>query len=210
MLKLICNLEGGNKQIQYKRKVEAGDAFEVDLLVEYVGKKGTSITFDTIILEILYNDDNFVLTTDPRSRPLPGELAGKGSVDAFNFRPLTIGSVKDKRGPFSEASLLTLRHATGDASGPYKTATGRAGFTNKTNPFKVMAGVLTSAEKGRVFALPESQLGQSNLIVVGHIYDGSKPIATESVVSTITVVPRTQGLAPEKGPSPMADHGWTP
>lgn len=195
MLRLICNIDATRQGLHVKREIEAGTAFDVGLVAEHVGE-GKATAFDTIILEILYNDHDYVLFTDPRSHPIVGELAEiTKTVDAFDKRPLQPGRESDAGSPFSSGSLLALRSSTGDFYGPYKTSTGRAGISAVGKAFEVSHGRPVTVMAGRMFALAETAGGESTVVISAHVFNGSHPVATESVPSTVTVRPRANRKA---------------
>ena len=189
MLRLTCDLGGSKSGLQTSYEVEAGGSFVVGLVAEHVGD-GKSTAFDTIILEILYNDKDYVLFTDPRSHPIVGELPHERVADAFDRRPLKIGRRNDPGGAFTNGSLLTLRPATGDFYGPYKTTTGRAGITSTDGPFDVEQGRPIIVMGGVMFANAETAGGESSVVLSAHVFKGNKPVAVEAVTSTVKVRPR--------------------
>ncbi len=189
MLRLTCNVDATKPGINTKREVGAGEAFEVGLVAEHFGE-GKSTAFDTIILEILYNDREYVLYTDARSHPIVGDLPHEQVVDAFDRRPLRLGRHDDKGGPFADGSLLTLRPATGDFYGPYKTTTGRAGISMPGRPVEATPGKPIVVMAGKMFALAESAGGESTIALSAHVFNGSRPVAFEAVPSTVVVTPR--------------------
>jgi hypothetical protein len=194
MLRLSCSLDATKDGIHLQREVQAGGHFDVALIAEHVDGDSKSTVFDTAILEILYNDKNFVLFTDSRSHPIAGEVAHASTRDYFSREAAPGGKRSDPNFPFSKGTMLTLRPPTGDSSGPYKTATGYAGITGE-KPFEVHAGKPVVMMAGRVFAIKETAGGESSLVLSGNLYHGSRPIATESVVSTVRVVPLAERKA---------------
>jgi hypothetical protein len=190
MVRLFVNLDVGSPELVLKREVPAGGAFDVGLVAEQDEAESEPAIFDTLVFEILYNDRDYLITSDPRARPLPGELIHNTTRDAFTHHLLTSGGPHDRDYPFSEASLLTLRPPHGDRIGPYKTGTGRAGYMDHERPFELPPGQRSTVMAGRLFTLAEAPLGESSLIILGQLMYKNELIATDSIVSTITVEQR--------------------
>jgi hypothetical protein len=168
-------------------------------MLEDDGKEPSPSVFDTIILEILYNDMNSVLGVEPVQKPVAGELAGNSSttVDAFTrkpIRPIKMEEVRElfaspKRKPPKETQLM-LRLPTGDPIGAYRKSTGRAGISDFQKPFTISPsrGPVSVAMGKVTTGMKALAVGKTHIVAVGTVLMGGKPLCMESVLGEVNVV----------------------
>lgn len=190
MLKISVNIvdDAAPASVRTTAHVEGG--FIVAIMVEDDGKYESPVTFDTIALEILYNDGEYLIGSDGMARPIALELARETSIDAYSRVAVKGGRFSDPNGPFTNGSLLTLRPRTDDPIGPFRTTTGLAGIRDFEQPFVLNPEMgLVAAVGGRLYPAAGAISGTTNIVAVGHVFHRSRPVPYESVVGRVEILP---------------------
>jgi hypothetical protein len=168
-------------------------------MIEEDGKDPLCNVFDTLIIEILFNDQDPVLSVDPVQRPVAGELAANSATTVDAFSRERIKAIKlyempiaihEKEIAASERTQLTLKLPSGDATGRYRHSTGRAGLRDFGTPFRLSVdrGSVSVAMGKLEAGFQAVKVGTSNIVPVGVALLGSTPLCLNSVVGSITVV----------------------
>lgn len=198
MLTFSVNTDlGKHGDVVTQRQVKLGETFQIAVVVEDDGTDPSPAEFDTLLVEILFNDHGHVLTVDPVQRPVAGDLLAHrdGARDAFTQAPVRGGHATDKGVPFSSGSELTLvlppQHTintVGTVWGPYASSTGHAGVSDR-------AAIKLSPRERFVVAMGKTRTGvqaaaggTSSLLALGKAFKGSEIVPSRSVRSTVTVV----------------------
>jgi hypothetical protein len=189
MLKVTVNIVDPQSPGKVTTQARIAGLFFVEILFEDDGRNPTPVTFDSVHMEILYNDGpNYIVGSDAMARPLAGEIA-LSAIDAFSFQTINPGSSRDPGGPYANASLLTLRPRTNDLIGPFRTTTGLAGFRLQ-NPYQLTPQMgVKSAMGGKLYPAAGAISGTTSVVAVGQIFHGSQPVPYDSVVGSIDLLP---------------------
>jgi hypothetical protein len=96
--------------VAVNRVARVGETFPIMLMVEHGGPSQEPVVFDTIVLEVLFNDDeNVLIRVDPNDRPAACAIASNSptTVDFFSGQPVSAGRPTDNP-PFSGGTRLSL------------------------------------------------------------------------------------------------------
>jgi hypothetical protein len=196
MLTLSIDLDVSSNGPVRERTVAPGTIFPVSVLLEDDGQAPSPSEFDTVIVEILFNDSEQVLSVDPVQQPVAGDLAEHGTtgVDAFTRRPVKVMRAEELAVGSREmtaliGSQLTLRlPPAADPTGRYSRSTGRAGLHAQNRPFTLVPGIRRTVAMGKAAAGIEAvKAGTSHIVAVGTVLRGNEPLPVRSVVGTVTV-----------------------
>lgn len=200
MLKLSINLDAQNpREIMTERNLKAGTIFPIVVMVEDDGKDPSPSIFDTLIVEILFNDLDPVLSVDPVQRPVAGELAGnsKTTTDAFSGEPIRPITFKELDGLFSgrDTSVpphtqLMLKLPTVGNIGRYKNSTGHAGIADFGTPFELTpaSGPISLALGKANAGMSAIAAGKTHIVAIGTALLGERPLEINSVVGIVSVI----------------------
>ncbi|MDB5692666.1 MAG: hypothetical protein JWO81_1729 [Alphaproteobacteria bacterium] len=194
MIKLLVDLNLEEKGVVTKRDCAIGDIFPIVIYAEHGGGKDDDVVFDTLIIEVLFNDTgDAIVRVDPTDRPVVGELAARYGQSRDFFRPGDIrGMTEITAASLRQASPLSLfGFASSEPAGPYLGRTGRAGLSNFKQPFRLRRGdAPVSVAAGKATAgLRANSAGTTRILPVGLAFRGFEAVPILSTPSVLKIRP---------------------
>ena len=163
----------------------------VPVIVKIRNDSDKPIRFNSIDVQLLFNDQDDVLFINPEICPIAGDLAGNSDATrcVVSHEPVQPGSPSDPDGPFSSGSILALSPDIEGPRGPYRGATGRAGLLEPEGEFVLQPGEMRVAAGGKAqTGLATTTAGTTHIVGIARVFDGSKVIPTVSELSEVTVI----------------------
>lgn len=192
MINVLVNLDVTKPRIVHKRTVTVGEIFPIVLYVEHGGQGDTDIVFDTLILEVFFNDSrDAIVRVDPTDRPVVGSIAAKfrNTSDAFRHTEVSAPETVSMETAMTCTPLSLFGFASSEPAGPYLGRSGRAGISNLKSPFRLVKGeapisvAMGKAEAGLLASKP----GNTRIIANGIAFLKGNTIPIMSVPSHLKI-----------------------
>ena len=192
MINLLVSLDVGKQEVVRERTANVGEVFPVVLYAEHGGLESADLVFDTLIVEVFFNDsDEAIVRVDPTDRPVAGSLVAKfeASTDAFRAAPVTSPQKLTLESAIQASPLVLYGFASTEPAGPYTGRSGRAGIQNLKNPFRLRRGdPPISVAMGKATAgLKANKAGQTRVISNGIAFYKGDTIPIKSIPSVLRI-----------------------
>jgi hypothetical protein len=211
MINVHVNLDLENPNVVRDRTVKIGEIFPIVLYVEHGGLEEADVVFDTLILEVFFNDsEDAIVRVDPTDRPVVGCIAARSrhTMDAFRRTEVVAPETLTMKNVTECTPLSLYGFDSLEPAGPFHGRSGRAGICNLRNPFRLQRGAAPiSVAAGKAEAgLLANKTGSTRVIGNGIAFLNGETIPVKSVPSVVTIVSSDTQAVTRISRKPLASY----